>query len=368
MSVKKKTAKKATVTSTKKKTTKSVVKEKATKKVAKKKTAKKVAKKKAAKKVAKKKTTKKAAARKYNEEVSTATQANAEAMMHENPWEGNVPNKTSLEEKKALLRSRRIHWNKEKKKIAMDMLERYTGHSIKDFQQQIILTNFHYYIERFNSILPDANYTKGSAFKASSSKKAKVTIVEFGVGSAMAALIGELLAVIEPKAVLFLGLAGSVHSSLKVGDFVLPIASIRGEGVSDHFLPPQVPALPTFKIQKFVSQILVEHGLEYRTGTIHSTDFRFWEFDERFKKNLIEERVLAVEMETAALFTTCFVSKVNIGALLLISDCPFKKGGIKTKKSAKSVFKKYTDQHIELGIEAMADIADRGERVRHYRW
>ena len=184
----------------------------------------------------------------------------------------------------------------------------------------------------------------------------------------MAALIGELLAVIEPKAVLFLGLAGAVHSSLNVGDFVLPIASIRGEGVSGHFLPPQVPALPTFKIQKFVSQILVEHGLEYRTGTIHSTDFRFWEFDERFKKNLIEERVLAVEMETAALFTTCFVSKVNIGALLLISDCPFKKGGIKTKKSAKAVFRKYTDQHIELGIEAMADIADRGERVRHYRW
>ena len=86
------------------------------------------------------------------------------------------------------------------------------------------------------------------------------------------------------------------------------------------------------------------------------------------KKNLIEERVLAVEMETAALFTTCFVSKVNIGALLLVSDCPMKKGGIKTKSSAKSVFKKYTDKHIELGIEAMADIADRGEKIRHYTW
>ncbi|OUR93781.1 hypothetical protein A9Q84_19805 [Halobacteriovorax marinus] len=248
------------------------------------------------------------------------------------------------------------------------MLERYTGHSIEDFEQQIILTNFHYYMERFNVLLDDAHYTKGSAFKASSSKKAKVTIVEFGVGSAMAALIGELVSVVSPKAVLFLGLAGSVHPSLKVGDFVLPIASVRAEGVSDHFLPPQVPALPTFKVQKFVSQILVEHGHDYRTGTIHSTDFRFWEFDDRFKQNLIEERVLAVEMETAALFTACFVSKVNIGALLLISDCPLKKGGIKTKNSAKEVFRKYTDIHIELGIEAMADIADRGEKVRHYNW
>lgn len=274
----------------------------------------------------------------------------------------------SVEEKKAKLRARRIHWNKDKEKIAIDMLERYTGHNIEDFQQQIILTNFHYYVERFNVLLDDAIYTKGSAFKASSSKKAKVTIIEFGVGSAMAALIGELVSVVNPKAVLFLGLAGSVHPSLKVGDFVLPIASIRAEGVSDHFLPPQVPALPTFKVQKFVSQILVEHEHDYRTGTIHSTDFRFWEFDDRFKQNLIEERVLAVEMETAALFTACFVSKVNIGALLLISDCPMKKGGIKTKSSAKQVFKKYTDIHIELGIEAMADIAERGEKVRHYNW
>lgn len=269
---------------------------------------------------------------------------------------------------KEKLRSRRIHGNESKRKIAQDMLERYTGHDLKDFQKQIILTNFHYYVERFNALLPDAHYTQGSAFKASSSKKAQVTIIEFGVGAAMAALIGELLAVCEPKAVLFLGLAGGVHPSLDVGDFVLPIASIRGEGVTQHFLPEQVPALPTFKVQKFVSQILVEHGLEYRTGTIHSTDYRFWEFDDRFKLNLLEQRVLAVEMETAALFVSCFVSKVNIGALLLISDCPLKEGGIKTKKSAKAVFRKFTDVHIELGIEAMADIAERGEAIRHYQW
>lgn len=269
---------------------------------------------------------------------------------------------------KEKLRARRIHGNEDKRKIARDMLERYTGHEIKDFQKQIILTNFHYYVERFNALLPDSHYTQGSAFKASSSKKAKVTIIEFGVGSAMAALIGELLAVIDPKAVLFLGLAGGVHPSLDVGDFVLPIASVRGEGVTQHFLPEQVPALPTFKVQKFVSQILVEHGLEYRTGTIHSTDYRFWEFDDRFKLNLLEQRVLAVEMETAALFVSCFVSKVNIGALLLISDCPLKEGGIKTKQSAKAVFRKFTDVHIELGIEAMADIAERGEAIRHYQW
>jgi AMP nucleosidase len=289
----------------------------------------------------------------------------AHSGLHTQPADGN---KAPYKKKEDLLRSRRIFGNEDKRKIAIDMLERYTGHSIEDFQKQIILTNFQYYIERFNVLLPDAIYTKGSAFQASSSKKAQVTIIVFGVGSAMAALVGELISVVEPKAVLFLGLCGAVHRSLKVGDFILPIAAIRAEGVSTHFMPPQVPALPTFKVQKFVSQILVEHGYEYRTGTVHSTDYRFWEFDDRFKENLVEERVLAVEMETAALFVSCFISKVNIGAVLLVSDCPMNREGIKTKKSASEVFRKYTDIHIELGIEAMADIADRGEKIRHYTW
>lgn len=317
-------------------------------------------KKKTAKKATKKKVVKKKTSRK-----KTSTKNSKPSLSSAFVDELSINSKNStpdlganLEMKKAALRARRIHWNEDKRKIAIDMLERYTGHDFGDFQQQIILTNFHYYVERFNALLDDHIYTQGSAFKASSSKKAKVTIIEFGVGAAMAALIGELISVIQPKAVLFLGLAGSVHPSLKVGDFVLPIASIRAEGVTEHFLPREVPALPTFKVQKFVSQILLEHGHDYRTGTIHSTDYRFWEFDDRFKERLIEQRVLAVEMETAALFVSCFVSKVNIGALLLISDCPMTKDGIKTKKSAKSVFRKYTDIHIELGIEAMADIAE----------
>ncbi len=266
------------------------------------------------------------------------------------------------------IRAKRVYANVAKRRIALDMLERYTGHDFTEFQPQIILTNFHYYFDRFQKLLPDAKVTKGSAFAAASSPSAKVTIVEFGIGSAMAALVMELLAIVEPKAVLFLGMCGGTHNELKVGDFILPIGSIRSEGVSVHFMPPQVPALPTFKVQKFVSQVLVEHGLEYRTGVVHSTDLRFWEFDENFKETLYEERVIAVEMETAALFVTAFASKVSVGALLLVSDMPLQRGGIKTKKSANKVFRNYTDLHIELGIEIMADIAERGEAIRQYKW
>ncbi len=281
--------------------------------------------------------------------------------------QGIIKSKKFMTFQKAI-RSKRVYSNSEKRKVAIDMLERYTGHNIEDFQPQIILTNFHYYTERFNALLDDHVYTKGSAFQASSSPKAGVTIVEFGIGSAMAALVMELVAVVEPKAVLFLGMCGAVHKSLNVGDFILPIGSIRAESVSQHFMPPQVPALPTFKVQKFASQILVENNLDYRTGVVHSTDLRFWEFDDDFKNRLYQERVIAVEMETAALFVTGFASKVSIGALLLVSDCPLKRNGIKTKKSASGVFKKYTDRHIELGIEIMAEISAKGDSIRHYHW
>ncbi len=195
-----------------------------------------------------------------------------------------------------------------------------------------------------------------------------VSIVNFSIGSPTAALIIELLSCVNPTAVLLLGMCGGLHRSLKKGDFILPTAAIRDEGASRHFMPPQVPALPTFKIQKFVSQILVEKKHDYRTGVVHTTDYRFWEFDERFKARLYEERSLAIEMETATLFIAGFAAKVPIGALLLVSDLPLRRGGIKTKKSASNVFKQYTDQHLEIGIKAMSEISKRGEHIRHYQW
>jgi len=263
--------------------------------------------------------------------------------------------------------SNRISNNKHKKRIAIDMLERYTGSDLATFRKQIILTNFEYYIECFKKF-DDAIATRGSAMSVCHSKKLDVSIINFSIGSPNAALIIELVSVVEPTAVLFLGMCGGLHRSLKKGDFILPTAAIRDEGASIHFMPEQVPALPTFKIQKFVSQILVEKGMDYRTGVVHTTDYRFWEFNEKFKDTLYDERALVVEMETATLFIAGFAAKVPIGALLLVSDLPLTRGGIKTKKSAKSVFRQYTDIHLDVGIKAMSEIKTRGEHIRHYKW
>lgn len=277
-----------------------------------------------------------------------------------------APQITPLEMVPALA-TNRIYSNRDKRQIATDMLERYTGSPPEKFRKQILLTNFDYYIERFRNLCGD-DRTQGSAMTVVHSQSADVSIVNFSIGSPTAALIIELLATTDPKAVLLLGMTGGLHRSLKVGDFVVPTAAIRDEGASKHFMPPQVPALPTFKVQKFVSQIVVEKGLDYRTGVVHTTDYRFWEFDPVFKARLYEERALCIDMECATLFIAGFVSKVPIGSLLLVSDLPLQRGGIKTGKSARGVFRQFTDLHLEVGIKSMSEIAVRGEHIRHYKW
>jgi len=265
------------------------------------------------------------------------------------------------------LRKKQTYVNEDKQNIARGMLERYSGSSCEDFQQYILLTNFSQYLkvfaERFSSEIH-----AGSVWSSVHCESCKVSMIDFKIGAPTAALVIELLSVIDPQAVVFLGMCGGLHPSLVVGDFILPMAAIRDEGVSKHFIPPQVPSLPTFKIQKFISQIIMEHGFDYRTGVVHSTDYRFWEFDEPFKRTLYEERAIAIEMECAALFSVGFVNKVPIGALLLTSDLPLMEKGIKTKESASQVFSTYTDRHISIGIDAVTEIQKRGEHIRHYRW
>jgi len=266
-----------------------------------------------------------------------------------------------------LLQRKSMYRDPQKQKIGREILERYTGSAPAEFSPYIILTNFNRYLDVFRERHGGIR-TEGSVISAHHCPDKHVSMIDLKIGSPSAALIIECLSTIEPQAVLFLGMCGGLHRSLKVGDFILPTAAIRDEGVSHHFIPSQVPSLPTFKIQKFVSQVIVERGLDYRTGVVHTTDYRFWEFDEKFKQQLYEERAIAIDMECSALFSVGFVSKVAIGALLLVSDLPLKSRGIKTKASSRKVFEKYTQLHIDVGIESIIGIQKRGEHIRHYRW
>ncbi len=250
---------------------------------------------------------------------------------------------------------------KTKEEIVQNWLPRYTGRKLKDFTKHILLTNFNHYIELFsewyNAPIINGNMPSCSA--------EGITIINFGMGSPNAATIMDLLSAIEPKAVLFLGKCGGLKKKNKLGDFILPIAAIRSDGTSNDYLPPEIPALPAFSLQRAVSSSIRDFGRNYWTGTVFTTNKRVWEYDERFKKYLERTRAIAIEMETATIFTVGFANEIPTGALLLVSDQPMIAEGIKTSKSDKIVTENYVDTHIKVGINALKELINGGRSVKH---
>ncbi|MFH1538738.1 MAG: AMP nucleosidase [bacterium] len=238
------------------------------------------------------------------------------------------------------------------KKIALSALERYTGSDASMFRPYVLLTNFGKYVDHF-AAMSDHQKHEGTAMQSAHWPEENISIVDFGVGSPMAALIIELLSYIRPRVALMLGLCGGLNPKYSIGNYFNPIAAIRDEGTSDHFFPPRVPSLSSFEIQRFVVNELDKLNIAYHSGVVHTTNVRFWEFDEDFIEKLKTERCQAIDMECATLFTVGYARRVAVGALMLISDLPLERGGIKTKESSQAMFKKHTDTHIELGIKVI---------------
>lgn len=196
----------------------------------------------------------------------------------------------------------------------------------------------------------------------------KMTIINFGMGSPNAAIIMDLLGAIKPRACLFLGKCGGISPRTQLGDFILPLAGIRGEGTSNDYYPPEVPALPAFMLQRAVSSAIRDMQRDYWTGTVFTTNRRIWEHDEHFKQYLLTTRAMAVDMETATLFTCGFYNHIPTGALLLVSDNPMTPEGVKTSESDRQVTQNYVRQHIQIGIKAMTKIMEQDKTVRHLKY
>lgn len=255
---------------------------------------------------------------------------------------------------------------KTKDEIVEDWLPRYTGTPIKEFGRYILLTNFFDYVESFSKTF--GVKVKGIGLPMQTATAQNITIVNFGIGSAMAATVMDLLIAIRPKAVLFLGKCGGLKRELKLGDLILPIAAIRGEGTGEMYMPAEVPSLPSFRLQMAVSSSIRKLKKDYRTGTVYTTNRRVWEHDREFKSYLRKIRAMAVDMETATIFTVGFINEIPRGALLLVSDSPMIPEGVKTSKSDKKVSSRYAKQHLEIGIEALKELRDSGESVKHLRF
>ena len=256
---------------------------------------------------------------------------------------------------------------KRKEDIVSNWLPRYTGRPLEEFTEFILLTNFSKYLRLFSEWNDNAPII-GLDKPMQSVSANGITLINFGMGSPLAATMMDLLTAIQPKAVLFLGKCGGLKKKNKIGDFILPIAAIRGEGTSNDYLPAEVPALPAFALQKAISTTIRDYSLDYWTGTVYTTNRRVWEHDKVFKKYLKSLRAMAVDMETATIFTTGFANKIPTGALLLVSDQPMIPEGVKTSESDSKVTEHFVEDHLKIGVDSLKQLINKGLTVKHLKF
>lgn len=255
---------------------------------------------------------------------------------------------------------------KTKADIVNNWLPRYTGLALDQFGEYILLTNFDNYVKMFADWNNVPVIGQDKAMRCATAQG--ITIINFGMGSPNAATIMDCLSAIKPKACLFLGKCGGLKAKNEIGDLILPIAAIRGEGTSNDYFPPEVPALPSFALQKAISTTIRDYNQDYWTGTCYTTNRRVWEWDEDFKNYLRKIRAQAIDMETATIFTTAFYNKIPTGALLLVSDSPMTPDGVKTEASDKVVTTSYVEQHLKIGIDSLKQLINNGMTVKHLRY
>jgi AMP nucleosidase len=255
---------------------------------------------------------------------------------------------------------------KTKEDIVENWLPRYTGQALKDFGEYILLTNFSNYVTMFAQWHNVEIIGQDRPMQCATSDN--ISIINFGMGSPGAATIMDLLTAIKPKAVLFLGKCGGLKKRNKIGDLILPIAAIRGEGTSNDYFPPEVPALPAFALQKAISTTIRDYQKDYWSGTCYTTNRRVWEHDEAFKEYLKKIRAYAIDMETATIFSVGFYNKIPTGALLLVSDSPMVPEGVKTEASDKAVTTQFVEDHLKIGIDSLKQLINRGLTVTHLQF
>lgn len=255
---------------------------------------------------------------------------------------------------------------KTKKEIVDNWLPRYTGTPMESFGKYILLTNFQNYLEMFAAM--NKVEIRGKDRPMPAACAGDITMIKFSMGSANAATVMDLLSAVEPSACLFLGKCGGLKKKNKLGDFILPIAAVRGEGTSNDYFPPEVPALPAFSLQKATSTAIREAGRDYWTGTVYTTNRRVWEHDNRFKKYLRKTRCMAIDQETATLFIVGFYNEIPTGALLLVSDQPMISSGVKTETSDAKVTDNYAGIHLNIGIDALMQLIESKLTVKHLKF
>ncbi|HEX8302190.1 AMP nucleosidase [Sphingomonas sp.] len=289
--------------------------------------------------------------------------------------------------------------------FSLARLRHYTGTPTEHFQQYILFTNYHRYVDEFirwacgqlgegsrftgvsgaGGILVEAGDDTDRLLNDSSAWRrhqmpayhlmaadgSGITLVNIGVGPSNAKTITDHLAVLRPEAWLMIGHCGGLRPSQRIGDYVLAHAYLRDDHIMDDVLPPEIPIPAIAEVQLALARaaetVSGQSGDELkrrlRTGTIVTTDDRNWEL--RYSTTALRfslSRAVGVDMESATLAAQGYRFRVPYGTLLCVSDKPLH-GELKLPGQANRFYERAIAEHLKIGIETCEELRREGAKL-----
>jgi uridine phosphorylase len=146
-----------------------------------------------------------------------------------------------------------------------------------------------------------------------------VPVHESGVGAPVSAIVTENAIAAGAEAVLMLGGCGALQTELPPDAAILPTETIRDEGVSHHYLPPEEPLRATASLVAVLEGHLNAAGFETPTGPTWTTSAMYRETVPEIRRYR-EEGVLSLCMESAAIWAVCRYRGADAATVHQIGD------------------------------------------------
>lgn len=241
--------------------------------------------------------------------------------------------------------------------LSLNRLEHYTGTAAKNFQRNILFTNYDMHVDVFKDFFPDCvapeNKVQMPAYHHVLPDNKGYSLVNIGVGPSNAKTISDHVAVLRPDAIIMVGHCGGLRNHQDIGDFVLATGFMREDGVLDEILPLNIPITPNHLLNVYLKEVLDKYERNYRLGTVYTTANRNWEF---IKRRTVEQihmsRSIAIDMESATVATNGYRYRIPFATLLCISDKPLH-GKPKLSGEAQTFYENSKELHLKMVIEAL---------------
>lgn len=171
-------------------------------------------------------------------------------------------------------------------------------------------------------------YEKRPPFCVGRFNNVEVGLCLFWIGAPAAVILLEELITCGAKKIFEVGTGGGLQSVLNLGDIIVAKEAIRDEGTSNHYLSPEVEVESSRFLRERLVKHLSEKKIKHFVGPVWSTDGVYRESRSKLVK-FRDAGVLAVNMETSAVFAVAKFRRVKAASAQVISDILAENGWIK---------------------------------------